>query len=328
MNLAHLSRMMGPYGLFEHARFRDPRPEHGYCTDDNGRALVLTADVRSDESDAIFAGCLEYVGAAHTPRGFRNRLSQAGEWLDDLGSEDAHGRAVWGLGVAARAGRLPESLYVVFDAACRRPLRYPRAIAYSLLGAVAAKDDPRAGDAAQAAIEHLTPRLPVPGRGGWPWPEPRLTYANARLPQVMLLAGAATDDARLCDAGLHLLDWLVEIEWRDDHFSFTPVGGRGPGESGPAFDQQPIEAWAMADACLAAWELTQEAVWTERARAAVEWFTGRNDVGVNLYDPTTGAGFDGLEADGVNLNCGAESTMAALAADVVGRRLESSAVTG
>lgn len=326
MNLTHLGRLMGPHGLWEHALYRDPRPEHGYCTDDNARAVVVTAGEGSPEADAIFERCLEFVARAHTPKGFRNRMSAEGEWLDEIGSEDAHGRAVWGLGVAAGAGRLPDGLYPVFESACRRRLRYSRAAAYAVLGAVAALADDRAADSARAALALLVPKLPALNPGSWRWPESRLTYANARLPQAMILAGAATDDALLRSAGLHLLEWLVGVEWTGHHYSFTPVAGRGPEETGPAFDQQPIEAWAMANACLTASRVTGDPVWTDRARAAVEWFTGRNDVGVSLYDPDQGAGYDGLEAGGVNLNCGAESTLAALGALLVQRSLAPAAV--
>lgn len=312
---------MGPHGLFEHALLREPRVEHGYCTDDNARALVITAGEGAPDAADIFRRCLAFVDAGWTPRGWRNRMSADGEWTDALGSEDCHGRAIWGLGVAARHGRLPADLLPKFDSGLQRKLIAPRAIAYSLLGAVAALDSPEAGEAARRGVALLSRSLPPVQPGAWMWPEQRLTYDNARIPQAMMLVGEATDDLILRTVGLELLDWLVAVEWRGDHFSFTPTTGRGPGETGPAFDQQPIEAWAMAEACETAAALTGDSEWVERAQAAVDWFHGRNDVGVALYDPETGAGYDGLEPDGVNLNCGAESTLAALAAQAVGARL-------
>jgi hypothetical protein len=140
----------------------------------------------------------------------------------------------------------------------------------------------------------------------------------------MIVAGETMDRADVIADGLDLLEWLVEVEWRDDHFSFTPVRGRGSGERGPAFDQQPIEAWAMADACAVAAEVTHDARWRGRVEAAVEWFWGRNDGSRLLADSVDGACFDGLQADGVNRNSGAESTLSALGAHRTWARLASS----
>ena len=152
----------------------------------------------------------------------------------------------------------------------------------------------------------------------WPWPEPRLTYDNARLPQALILAGEALGDPGMTEHGLSLLEWLIDTERGRHGFSFTPAGGRGPGEFGPAFDQQPIEAWAMADAGLAAAAVDPGGPWLEAVDDAAAWFLGRNDVGVALYDRSTGGGFDGLEAAGVDRNRGAESTLAALGAQRAG----------
>ena len=148
----------------------------------------------------------------------------------------------------------------------------------------------------------------------WPWPEPRLAYANAVLAEARLAAGVALGDPALVEEGLDLLAWLVAVETVGDHFSFTPVGGRGPGERGPALDQQPIEAAAMADACARAFAITGESRWAASTLLAAEWFLGANDVGLALFDPATGGGKDGLHSDRVNENMGAESTLAAITA--------------
>src|SRR5699024_8737213 len=129
----------------------------------------------------------------------------------------------------------------------------------------------------------------------------------------LIRAGVVAGDELAVTDGLRLLQWLIEEERSDEHFSFTPVAGRGPGDPKPSFDQQPIEAWAMADAAHAAWEVDGSDQWRESIAMAGEWFLGRNDAGLALYDGTTGAGHDGLGPDRVNLNCGAESTLAALA---------------
>lgn len=322
MNLAHLHRLLGPHGLYEHALYRDPRPEHGYCTDDNARAVVIAAAIDDPLGHEILDATRDFLEAGFLEVGWRNRMSPEGDWTDGPGPEDSHGRALWALGVLAASDRLPPTLEDKARVAANRPLSALRANVYALLGittAVAAGSElfPR------TLVQALVQRLPAPASGVWRWPEPRLTYDNARVPMAWIRAGAALEDESLLSQGIELLEWLVEIETRDAWFSFTPVGGRGPGERGPAFDQQPIEAWAMADACEAAAQTVGGESWREMARRAVAWFDGLNDVGVPLYDPSTGAGHDGLEPTGVNLNCGAESTLSALGAQLVEQRLGS-----
>ena len=155
----------------------------------------------------------------------------------------------------------------------------------------------------------------------WPWPEERLTYDNARIPEAMLAAGAALSRPRLAKDGLSLLRWLVGVETRGDHFSFVPVGGWVQPEPRPAFDQQPIEAAGVADACARAWELTGDPSWKEVVVRAAAWILGDNDVGVPLYDPDTEGCCDGLEPTGVNRNQGAESTLAMITTFQQVRRL-------
>ncbi len=146
----------------------------------------------------------------------------------------------------------------------------------------------------------------------WPWPEDRLAYDNARIPEALLAAGALLPNDGLFAAGLRLLEWLVTMETHDGHFSFTPVGGWAPGEPRPGFDQQPVEAAAMADACGRAWSLTGDRRWKDGVEAVARWLVGANDTGAVLYDPQTGGCGDGLGPDYTNLNQGAESTLAAL----------------
>ena len=150
------------------------------------------------------------------------------------------------------------------------------------------------------------------GDPAWPWPEPRLTYANAVLAEAMIAAGVALDDPALRQRGLDLLGWLVEYETADGHFSPTPVAGRGAEDVRPAFDQQPIEVSTLADACARAAAVDASPIWPDGVRAAAAWFLGANDAGQLMWDPETGGGFDGLHADGVNRNQGAESTLAVI----------------
>jgi hypothetical protein len=146
----------------------------------------------------------------------------------------------------------------------------------------------------------------------WPWPEPRLTYANAVLPEAMIAAGVTLEDDALRQRGLHLLGWLVEHETVNGQLSPTPAGGRGPGDGRPGFDQQPIEVSSIADACARASAVDASQIWPDSVRAAAAWFEGANDAGLPMWDPQTGGGFDGLHSDAVNRNQGAESTLAVL----------------
>ena len=186
-------------------------------------------------------------------------------------------------------------------------------MAFAALGAAEVlsvdPDDESARTLLSDAADVLTAAGPS---AGWSWPEPRLTYANAALPESMIAAGSALERPALLRRGLDLLEWLVDRETRQGHLSVTPVGGSGPDDHGPGFDQQPIEVAALADACARAKAVDDNPEWGDGIAAAAGWFLGRNDAGVVMWDPTTGGGFDGLEVGGANLNQGTESTLALL----------------
>lgn len=309
----HLRALTNHYGLYEHAIFDRPRANHGFTTDDNARALVVLGRMRDGEVPRALVQLYRgFVLSALTPGGWRNRMSRHGRWLDHLGPEDSNGRALWGL---AHTGEpMEEGVAAAIGFGLGLDLHYPRPNAYATLGVVELLARHPDWPGAEESLRRFSRRLPGPGAGAWKWPEARLTYANARIPEALIAAGAVLSDDGMAGAGLELLDWLIAKERGERGFSFTPVGGRGPGESGPAFDQQPIEAWAMADACARAFLVSNDLAYLDHAWTAALWFVGHNDAGASLYDPETGAGFDGLEADGVNLNRGAESTLAALGA--------------
>jgi hypothetical protein len=186
-------------------------------------------------------------------------------------------------------------------------------MAYAALGAAELLAVDPAHRAARELISDYAASLAAPnGNPAWPWPEPRLTYANAVLAEAMIAAGAVRDDSTLRQRGLDLLGWLIEYETADGHFSPTPVGGRGTEDARPGFDQQPIEVAALADACARAAVVDAGAIWPDAVRAAAAWFMGDNDAGLLMWDPETGGGYDGLHADGVNRNQGAESTLAVI----------------
>jgi hypothetical protein len=312
--LHHIDALMGVHGLFEHADHRSPRIDHGYTVDDNARALVVVGEIGGGEE--IIAKCGRFVVAGLTHNGWHNRMTADGTWRDRVGSEDAHGRALWGLGVTVARGQLGSTGRAAFVTGTDRPLEASRAMAYAVLGAAQALADRGARPAARRLLDDYRRRRPTVAESAWRWPEPRLTYDNARIPQAMLACGLAVGDDGLVADGLRLLDWLVKLEFIDDLFAFVPVGGRGPSEVGPAYDQQPLEAWAMVEAAELALAATGDRVWADRAVAAREWFWGRNHPRQLLVDPVTGAGLDGLHHNGVNQNAGAESTLAALGAHV------------
>jgi hypothetical protein len=186
-------------------------------------------------------------------------------------------------------------------------------MAFAALGAAeilaAHPDDERARSLLDAAAQTIG----RPSDGRWSWPEPRLTYANAALPEALLAAGEHLGDARALDDGLALLGWLVDVETGDGHLSVTPVGGWTLGECRPGFDQQPIEVAALADGCARAFRLTGDPRWAQTVEQARSWFLGDNDAGTSLCAPDTGGGYDGLHAHGCNTNQGAESTLAMVA---------------
>src|SRR6185312_7428383 len=246
----------------------------------------------------------------------RNRMDSTGDWVDEPALEDAWGRCIWGLGTAAAHSNVAwtrQSAVMQFERAAQERSVWPRAMAFAALGAaeLLAFDAEHRG--ARALITDYAAAVPAAnGDTAWPWPEPRLTYSNAVLPEAMIAAGVALEDAALQQRGLDLLGWLIEIETGDGHLSPTPVGGRGPGDVKPAFDQQPIEVAALADACARAAGVDAAATWPDGVAAAAAWFQGANDAGLVMWDPETGGGFDGLHADGVNQNQGAESTLAVI----------------
>jgi hypothetical protein len=308
----HLQSLAGSRGLYEHARLLAPRIEHGYSLDDNGRALVVLARAGNalvSLPDGLLDRCLGFVLAAADGSSWRDRAWDDGTWAVGA-SGDAVGRALWGLGAVAATENRDRPLDLLLEGVSTLSSPWWRPYAYAILGlqAAAEADVPVEADAWRRLAAHL----PRPAGGEWRWPEPRLAYDNARLPEALLAASTATGDRAMADDGLRLLEWLIEEEGGANGFSFTPAGGRGPGDPKPGFDQQPIEAWAMADAAAGAARATGDAGWLEVAAAAADWLTGANDRSAPLYDPGTGVCFDGLTDSGVNLNAGAESTLSAL----------------
>jgi len=316
--MRHLSRLTDDRGIFEHALHEHPRFEHGYCTDDNARLLVVTSRAKEDTQDAQI---LERVAARFVLDAIRedglchNRMSFERMWQDTPVSDDCWGRAIWGLGTAVGHSRDTEVRNRCFDAfevAAQARSFSLRAMCFAALGAGEVLQVDEGNHTARDLLVDMTSMFVFhpDGKGTWKWPENRLSYSNALLPEAMMVCGSLLGYPALEARGVNLLEWLLEVETLDDHLSVTPVGGRGMGDKGPQFDQQPIEVAAIADAAMRAAILTGDDAWEHVVDMAVNWFLGNNDSGHSMIDLHTGGGYDGLRIDGVNLNQGAESTLA------------------
>lgn len=318
MNYRHLLALTTSDGVHEHCSGREPLPEHGYCVDDVARALIVVArDPRPPiEADAIIDICLDFLAKSqHADGSIDNRMGVDGRWSGTTGVGDHWGRALWAWGtVVGRSSDLNRIERAVgafrISSGSRSP--FLRSMAHAALGAAEYlrrfPDNTAALDLlADTGSQVLSQRSPA-----IPWPEGALTYANAVIPHALIAAGVHLGQARTLEQGIHMLEWLAHLQTRDGHLS--PIGNVGwaPGDSLPAFDQQPLEVSHFVDACLAAFDATSDPSWLERARMAGLWFYGVNDVGVWMHEPKTGAGYDGLTTDGHNPNCGAESTLAYL----------------
>lgn len=319
-SFGHVVSMSDEIGMFEHADHAVPRREHGYCTDDMARLLIVAVrePARSQAVRELSRTAYRFLAASQSATGrSRNRRTATGRWVGRHGVDDCWGRSLWAWGTTARSApedwmRAGARSYFGHGVKQRSP--HPRAMAFAALGAA----EILAGDPRHLrARELLVDAVAVIGRPApdpsWPWPEPRLSYANAALPEALIAAGDALGRAELIDQGVELLRWLLDRETVDGHLSPTPVGGAGRRDGPGRFDQQPIEVAALADACARAGIVTGDVAWRRGVDAAIGWFTGANDVGAVMWDPDTHGGYDGLTPTGPNVNQGAESTLALIA---------------
>lgn len=335
--------MTGPFGIWQHARGAKPDRSFGASTDDVARAL--TVDLLQGRSlgwDAVSASArrsLALLTTALNPStgSFRNFRSSDGAWLDEQGSQDTQGRALLAIGTAGRDAPdvvMRFGAQSLFQAALpvARRITSPRAVASVILACDAAISGGMAGEAERTfaflvrRLRHAFADLDLDGE--WPWPEETLTYENALLPHALIVAGRRLSDLRLRSIGLHVLDWLIEVQ-TTRRGTFTPVGNDGWWMHGGVrnqFDQQPIEATALILAAAAAYESTQDAGYRRSAEAAYAWFLGGNDAGLPVADIVTGGCHDGLSSDQVNENQGAESTLMWLTALETMRRLRTVAM--
>ena len=348
VKLDHLLRMTDHTGIVEHAVFNVPNYPEGYSTDDNARALIVAILLEELGSGASLRRSLDlatrylaflWLAFDSTTRRFRNCLSYERQWQESQGSEDSHGRALWGLGTVlgrtkdaglrGAAGRLFE-----LSVPAAEEFKSPRACAFATLGLVeylhSFPGDRAASNAADALANRLLKSHIANRSPDWKWIENELSYSNARLPQALIRAGIRLDNEGMVSAGLEALDWLATLQRCEAKGHFVPIGSHGfysKKAEKARFDQQPIEACAAVSAYLQAYRATGKGRWRKEAWTAFNWFLGDNDLQIALYDPTTGGCRDGLHPDRANENQGAESTLSFLMALLEMRKLEEADTT-
>jgi len=332
LRLDHLARMTDSTGIYQHAIYSLPDFTHGYCIDDNARALIATVLLEELELEGpklhrlaeTYASFIQYAFDPELKR-FRNFMGFDRHWLESEGSEDSQGRTLWALGTCAgrskhrhlqawAAQMFERTLPSILD------LKSPRAWAYTLLGIYEyfrrLSGDRLAAQARDTLTQRLIDIFERTATDDWPWFEESLSYANALLSHVLILSGRWADNPRAFEIGLRSLRWLISVQ-KAPQGHFRPIGSAGffvRGGKRADYDQQPIEAHSTISACLEVYRSTNDETWHEEARIAFEWFLGRNDLGLSLYDSKTGGCRDGLHIDRVNQNQGAESTLAYLIA--------------
>jgi hypothetical protein len=328
IKLDHLKAFTDDTGILQHANYTIPDRTHGYCTDDNARALLVTAmgqkslptnGLGLNSLSGHYLGFLLYAYNEKNGR-FRNFMTYSRQWMEEIGSEDAHGRAIWCLGTSVAFFGDPGHLAMsttLFKKALRAVENFhsPRAFAFCLVGMHAYLHKFSGDSDVRRIQEILADRLFNQFKNNatddWPWLENALNYSNGKLPHALLLSGQRMQRNDMIDMGLNSLKWLLAIQTEDNHF--VPIGSNGWYEKGgprARFDQQPVEANAMIEACVEAFNVTRDHTWFENAVMCFNWFLGHNDLNMPLYDPKTGGCRDGLMADGINQNQGAESSLA------------------
>jgi hypothetical protein len=321
-----LLRICDDTGIIQHSLFSVPDRAHGYCVDDNARALMLMnrlgghGEPHRSRLSATFAGFVQNAWNAESGE-FRNFMGFARNWLEAAGSQDSCGRALWALGATAREGHtagLRRWARWLFDQTIVSAQGFgsPRAMAFAMLGAdyvlAADSDAPAARALLAQGADFLAARLAITARADWPWFESSLAYDNCRLPEALIRAGMRLDRPELVESGLQALGWVLDLQ-TSPAGHFRPVGSDSFGRefSLPRpFDQQPVEAWAAIDGAGAAFDATRDPHWLAQARRAWAWFAGANDRGSAIGDPLTGSCRDGINPRGANLNEGAESVLA------------------
>lgn len=340
--LEAIERMTDDCGMLQHSRLIVPDRLHGYCLDDNARALMLMAEFEKEGLERRRTRRLACIYAAFVGHAwnddigrFRNFMAFNRSWVEDEGSQDSFGRAVWALGRTAALSRdmglqrwaadLIERILAAGDLPTS-----PRAQAFVTLGLISCRERIPDRAATRRWLEHfgtqLLELLRSSRRDGWTWFETFLAFGSARLPEALLRAGIALERSDMQIEALGALDWLTGIQSAPEGH-FRPIGKRSlgvPCSASPAFDQQPLEAWATIDACALAYTVTRDPRWLLESEKAFAWYLGANDAGLPLADACGGC-FDGLHEGRASASQGAESILAFQFANLAIHRLRAAA---
>jgi glycosyltransferase involved in cell wall biosynthesis len=342
----HLITMSDDTGLLQHAAYSVPNRWHGYCTDDNARALVAAMlHWELTEEETLMPHAVRYLGFLHhawdaDARQFHNFLRYDRRWDEkDFFSEDALGRSMWGLGLVVASaptdGLRGLATRLFGDAlAGAEQLQSPRGWAFALMGIHAYlrrySGDAYARRVREALARKLYEAFTAHGTADWPWCEETVTYDNGALARALLQCGRALPEQAILDKGLAVLEWLLKLQ-TDEHGRLSLIGNQGwypRGGESAKFDQQPVDAMGLVVACCEAFRATKEPLWWQRATNCFEWFLGRNILNAPLYDSATGGCCDGLNSSGPNQNQGAESTLAWMISLIMLHKVQREANTG
>lgn len=325
LKLDHLKQLTDGTGMFQHARFHIPDRNHGYCLDDNVRALLLMTKLRQygmrhSEIEDLVVVYLSFIDYAYNPetKKYRNFMSYSREWLEDAGSDDSMGRTFWAVATlyADENFQFYKGYFdKLLDQCWKIENHSPLAVSFTLLGlinleksGISTKYPVR--ERIECEVEKLESFFEENSRANWPWFTEHVTYDSARIPLALLSAGYRLEKSVWFEKGLKILDWLITHQFEGG--VFKPIGNQYWMTQGGKsdYDQQPLEAAAMMDACLEAGITTGDSKYFHYAKKAFAWFLGENSQHVFLYDPFTGGCRDGIGIQGVNQNQGAESTLA------------------
>ncbi|TAL70119.1 MAG: glycosyltransferase [Bacteroidetes bacterium] len=345
LKLDHLLRMTDDTGMLQHSIFTVPNYDEGYTTDDNSRALIvsiLLEAIIDDEPTNLASRYLAFILFAFNSENghFRNFLNYQRQWLEMSGSDDSHGRTIWALGTVLGRSKTPSLQSIagrLFEQALPTivDMKSPRAWSFAIMG-IHEYSQRYAGDSKVSHVrlelaERLMTLYQKNRTDNWKWFENSLSYCNAALSHALLICGNSIPNNDMTKVGLESLSWLADLQKADSPGGhFVSIGSNGFYKKDGVrarFDQQPVEAQTMVSACLEAYRITGEDHWRKEASRAFEWFLGRNDLNLSIYDPISGGCRDGLHPDRLNENQGAESTLAFLQALLELRLNENSILT-
>jgi hypothetical protein len=321
----HIFHMTDDTGMFQHSKYSVPDPSEGYTTDDNVRALMMTVMLYETTKDTKYLDLiyryLSFLLYAGQGAWFRNFMDYSHCFTEEKGSQDCFGRCIWCLGYTVSRPGLPAGIHKAAQSILKRAvpgcnqLKFLRSKAYAVLGLSLWN---------QKEIQEVSLKMAVDIAAheknfgdGWNWFEDSITYCNAVLPLSMLAAYEVSGDKKFLKTGLESLDFLLKNTFEND--VFHPVGCNGwyqKGKERAEFDQQPVEAYETLLACLKAGELTGNTMYMERAKSCLDWYTGKNILGISLIDSDTGGCMDGITSKGCNGNEGAESLIAWITASL------------